>query len=90
MNAEATKEVEIDRIELLYNEQRLADLEDQFGKSSEIKRHVKTSAKLYEIRTALRYWNGERATHRTCDCTWERLDAYASTHDLSAEEADAL
>lgn len=88
MNVESTKEVEIDRIELLYNEQRLADLEQQYGKATEIKRHVKTTAKVYEIRTALRYWNGERATHRTDDCTWYRLEAFDD--GVTAAEADRL
>jgi len=48
----------IDRRELLYNETTLSAMLDEYGRESEIKRFVKTSATVYEIRSALKYWFG--------------------------------
>lgn len=69
------KTIEVDRAELLYDKARLENLLDRFGQESSIKDNVKTSAKLYEIRTALRYWFGGTADHRTSDRIWRRCKA---------------
>lgn len=85
MNATDDITKTVSRDELLFNEQRLLDAHEQYGKATEIKAHLDTSAFVYEIRTALRFWKGERANHRTNDALWTRLEAYENGHD---EEVD--
>mgnify|MGYP000217450589 CR=1 FL=1 len=48
----------IPRDELLYNQNTITALYEEYGPESEIKRHVKTGATMYEIRAALKYWLG--------------------------------
>lgn len=86
MNAKAVKNEKVSRTELLFNEQRLLDLHEKYGDETEIKKHVKTPAFIYEIRTALKFWKGERATHRTNDALWTRLEAFQNGHDEEAPE----
>lgn len=71
----ANKERSVPRDVLLFDRARLGDLQERYGPETEIKKHVDTAAKLYEIRTALRYWFGGRNDHRTCDVVWNRCEA---------------
>lgn len=48
----------VERDELLYNQNTITALYEEYGPESEIKRHVKTAATMYEIRAALKYWLG--------------------------------
>lgn len=54
----------IDRDELLYNQNTITTLYEEYGCESAIKRHVKTSATMYEIRAALKYWLGVTSGER--------------------------
>lgn len=58
MNRDKIRERSIERDELLYNPTVLEGLFEEYGAESEIKRHVKTGATMYEIRAALKYWLG--------------------------------
>lgn len=69
------KERSIDRDRLLYSTDVLEAARDDFGPATEIKHAVRTSAKIYEIRTALRYWFGGSNDHRTDDVVWNRCKA---------------
>ena len=89
MKANELKNEELSREEVLYNEQRLLDLHEQYGDASEIKKHVDTPAFIYEIRTALRFWKGGRANHRTNDALWSRLEWFEN-NDISVEEVRRL
>lgn len=66
----------VSRLDLLYDSTTLRHYNEEYGPPTEIKRHVKTTAKVYEIRTALRYWFGGQASHRTSDAVWYRLRAH--------------
>lgn len=90
MNVNEAKNEEVGRIELLYHEPRLMDLQEKYGNDAgEIKSHIDTPAFIYEIRTALRYWNGKSATHRTSDALWYRLDS-VENHGVPLTEVRAL
>lgn len=89
MNATDAKNEHVSRSELLFNKQRLLDIHEKYGDATEIKKHVKTTAFIYEIRTALRFWKGGRATHRTNDALWTRLEAYENGHDEVVERIEA-
>lgn len=89
MNVTEAKHDEIERLDLLYNEQRIMALHEQYGDATEIKKHVKTTAVVYEIHTALRFWNDKTATHRTNDCLWDRLQWFKND-DIGPEGADYL
>lgn len=69
------KDTSVPRDILLFDRETLDGVSEEFGPASEIKKHIKTSAKLYEIRTALRYWFGGQNDHRTCDVVWDRCSA---------------
>jgi hypothetical protein len=64
------KEAEIPRDILLYDPEVLEGVNEEFGPATEIKHNIRTSAKIYEIRTALRYWFGGSSDHRTSDVIW--------------------
>lgn len=89
MNVIEAKQDEIDRIELLYDKTTLMAVHDRYGDASEIKKHVKTTAKIYEIRTALVYYKGEKATWRTNDCVWNRL-VWVNEQDANPTRVDRL
>lgn len=65
----------VPRAELLYDKETLAELVDEHGPPYEIKFAVDTSATLYEIRTAHRYWLGGSADHRTSERIWRNCKA---------------
>ena len=81
----------VDRIDVLYDKRTLKRLNDSYGPEgkateSEIKRHVKTSATMYEIRTALRYWFGGDRTRRTSQRIWDNCAAVeAGVHPSEVE-----
>ncbi|WP_226041210.1 hypothetical protein [Natrinema sp. DC36] len=77
------KQIEISRDDLLYDGDRLLEMRDEFGPATEIKRHVQTTAMIYEIRTALKYWSGESQTHRTCGAVWRRCELVEEGVDRS-------
>lgn len=85
----SNKEIEVDRLDVLYDPARLENLHERFAPETEIKRNVKTSAKTYEIRTALRYWFGGVQTHRTSSVLWYRLHCYEH-EGLEPEECEKL
>ena len=58
MRPDDYKQNEIPRRTLLYDEDVLESVYRDVGPESEIKRHVKTGATIYEIRSALKYWLG--------------------------------
>jgi len=49
--AQAEKEQSVDRIDLLFDEERLSALHQQYNTASGIKANVSTSAATYEIRS---------------------------------------
>jgi len=61
--AQAEKEQSVDRIDLLFDEERLSALHQQYNTASGIKANVSTSAATYEIRSALAYWYGVDTAH---------------------------
>lgn len=89
MNTTEAKQETVSREELLYNEGRCLDLHDKYGDAHNIKKHVKTSAKIYEIRTALRYYLDGRATHRTSDAIWRRV-RLVDRGEVSASEVSKI
>jgi len=58
MDRNEIRERSVDRDELLYNPTVLEAMYHEYGAESEIKRYVKTTAAVYEIRAALDYWLG--------------------------------
>jgi hypothetical protein len=66
-----TKDKSVQRDVLLYDEARLLDLRNEYGAETEIKLNVETSATLYEIRTAIRFWTDGQRSHRTSDRIWK-------------------
>jgi len=74
----------VDKNRLLYDEDTLDDVRDRCEetgiapKATEIKRAVKTTATVYEIRTALTFWFGGRFTHRESDRIWSNCEAFKS------------
>lgn len=89
MNATNAKNESASRTQIIYDEPYLMNLHEKYGDETEIKKHVDTSAVLYEIRTALRYWKGGKATHRTSDCVWTRLEMFEH-NDVTPEEVEAV
>lgn len=89
MNVNDAKHDTADRIELLYDKTTLMAIHDRYGDATEIKRHVKTAAKTYEIRTALAFYKEERATYRTNDCVWNRLE-WVADNDARPERVERL
>jgi len=67
-----TKDKSVPRDVVLYDEARLMDLRNEYGAETEIKLNVETSATLYEIRTAIRFWTDGQRSHRTSDRIWNR------------------
>jgi hypothetical protein len=66
----------IDRNELLFNPMVLDQMVERHGSPLNIKLNVQTTAKQYEIRTAIRYWFGGKASHRTSDGIWDDCKAF--------------
>lgn len=70
---EETKIMDAPKNRLLYDEAYLDDVRERLTekgippKATEIKHAVKTSAAVYEIRTALTFWFGGRMSHRESD-----------------------
>jgi len=50
------KNDEYDRRKVLFDKPTVCALYDRYGGEGAIKKHVKTAAKVYEIRSALKYW----------------------------------
>lgn len=79
--AEEDHMMTVSKNRLLYDEQTLTDVRDRLeengvpAKATEIKQAVKTSAHVYEIRTALTYWFGGRMSHRESDRIWMNCEA---------------
>lgn len=65
-----TDRTEVPRNRLLYDKEFLGNVVDDVGNAIEIKHEVKTSAHIYEIRTATEYWFGGQNDHRTSDAIW--------------------
>lgn len=61
---------EISRERLLYDKAVLDDVRRRYENELAIKENVDTNAFVYEIRTALRYWFGGSADHRTSKRVW--------------------
>lgn len=78
----------IGRIDLLYDPQVLRNARDRYGPPTEIKANVDTTAKVYEIRTALRFWGGGQDGVRTNTCVWRRLKWHdeEGIHPLECEQ----
>lgn len=70
-----SKEEELPRDEVLYDRETVQRLAEKYASPAEIKHNVKTSATTYEIRTAVRYWCGGQASHRTSDRIWQKCRA---------------
>lgn len=66
---------EVPKKQLLYDEAFLADIVDEHGNSVEIKQNIKTTAFIYEIRTAIEYWFGGQNSHRESDLVWHNCKA---------------
>jgi hypothetical protein len=77
-----SKMLTVESNRLLYDEETLSDVRDALAeedvapKATEIKRNVKTSATVYEIRTALTFWFGGRMSHRESDRVWSNCEAF--------------
>ena len=69
------KEDTFGRTELLYDKEVLGEMNEEHGRATEIKKHVKTPASIAEIRTALRYWFGGKNNHRASDDVWMKCKA---------------
>jgi len=80
--------VEVDKEDILFCEPRLMELSEKYGNAFDIKLNVKTTAHIYEIRTALRFWRDDRRTHRESKTLWVRLEHYSD--GATAEEAMKL
>jgi hypothetical protein len=59
------KEEQVDREDLLYDPVTLERLFEEYGPATEIKRHVKTRATVYEIRAATWYWVQDKGCPRS-------------------------
>lgn len=79
----------IDRIDLLYDPVVLEQARERHGEESAIKSNVETTAKTYEIRTALRYWFGGQDTHRTNTAVWRRLRLH-DEEGIPPEDAERI
>lgn len=84
---EIEHEHEIDTTDLLFDRNVALEMREQYGPATEIKKHVKTSAKVYEIRTALRYYEDGHQSCRTCDATWYRVK---SVHEDGLDPDEAM
>ena len=73
---------EVHKNRLLYDADTLDDVRDRLRgqnippKATEIKHAVKTTATIYEIRTALEYWFGNRMTYRESERIWSNCEAF--------------
>lgn len=68
MNAEPIENRdEVPKNKLLYDTATLRHYADEYGRATNIKQHVKTTATVLEIDTALRYWNGRGRNWRTAE-----------------------
>lgn len=74
--------MEVHKNRLLYDEKTLNDVRERLvrhdipPKATEIKRTVKTSATVYEIRTALSYYDGDAMTYRESERVWSDCEAF--------------
>jgi len=51
-----TKKERIEKERVLYDEETVERLHEEYGPATEVKRNVKTTATVYEIRAAQWYW----------------------------------
>lgn len=72
------KEETIHENRVLYDRECLERLHEQHGNAFEIKSAVDTTAKVYEIRTALRCWFGGEMDYRTSDRIEGNVAAFKS------------
>lgn len=78
--------MEVEKNRLLYDEDTLDDVRDALTekgippKATEIKHAVKTTATIYEIRTALTYWFGGRMSHRESERIWKDCEEFDKGH----------
>ena len=76
--------MEVHKNRLLYDEDTLTDVCDRLvrndipPKPTEIKRAVKTTATVYEIRTAMTFWGGGRMTFSESERVWSNCEAFDS------------
>lgn len=70
------KEEAIHENRLLYDPEVLERVQEQYGNAFEIKANVDTTAKVYEIRTALRCWFGGAFDHRTSQRIRDNVEAF--------------
>lgn len=90
MNVTEAKERSVPREDLLYNQSFIRELFEEYGDASEIKRHVKTSAKVYEIRTAIYFWRESHdSCFRTSDAMWSKLELFVNS-EMTPNEVEAL
>lgn len=75
---DTSKQMEVDRNALLYDSERLAQVMDETDTNTPaaLKHAVKTTATIYEIRTALAYWKGDGQSFRTSDRIWSNCEAF--------------
>lgn len=80
--SEESKMMDAPKNRLLYDEAYLDDVRERLTekgvppKATEIKHAVKTTAAIYEIRTALTFWFGGRMSHRESDRIWSNCNAF--------------
>lgn len=75
--------------EALFNPAYVEYLVGEYGQETEIKIKCDTPCKMYEIRTAIRYWGDGSMSHRTSDAFATRLYHYEHG-DMTVEEAMRL
>lgn len=74
--------MEVSKNRLLYDKQTLDDVRDRLvrhdvpPKATEVKAAVKTTATIYEIRTAIEFYNGSSLSHRESERVWSNLEAF--------------
>jgi hypothetical protein len=73
---DTSKDETLDAERVLYDSECLGRLRDQYGNAFEIKANVDTTAKVYEIRTAIRCWFGGHMDYRTSDRIETNIDAF--------------
>lgn len=99
--ADNSKMMAVEKNRLLYDKETLDDVRDALEengippKATEIKHAVKTTATIYEIRTALTYWFGGRMSHRESKGIWRNCKAFddgqwALTPDNEIVPADTI
>jgi hypothetical protein len=80
--ADESHTMTVEKNRLLYDKATLDDVRSRLSeegippKATEIKHAVKTTATIYEIRTALTYWFGGRMSHRESERVWKNCEAF--------------